>query len=340
MTPTLTPTFAGPAGTFTADTCAPLRGAATSGQVELAAYGRATYPGVHIDDDVLPQLNSVGSWIAPFDQDWGLDWHRNEGIEFTCVTAGSVSFSCETEVHELEAGDVTITRPWQLHRVGGPNVTSSTLTWFIVDVEVRRPNQAWNWPAWLPIVTKDLDRLTELLSHNERPVWRAGKSLLGAVTNLERTLRGEVTQPMSRIAASVTEVLIELGDLLERQSPPLNPYLSSTERMVRMFLSGLADRIDEPWTVDEMASSCGLGRTRFIHYSRQICNLSPLEYLTNLRLQRAATLLAQTEFKVSDIAAICGFQSGQYFATTFRRRFHRSPVEHRRAHQVVAETPR
>ena len=333
---TTSPTvFDGPSELFVADTCSPLREAGESGAVKLAAYGRGSYPGEPISDGVLDQLNSVGTWEASFDQDWGLDWHRNEGIEFTCVTSGTVDFSCEGEDYQLTAGDITITRPWQLHRVGRPNVTASTLTWFIIDVGVRRPNQEWVWPSWLPISADELSRMTELLSHNERPVWRANKAVTETMAGLERALKRGVSQPMSRIGVAVAEVFIELRDLLEQEGPVLNPYLSSTERTVKLFLSRLHQRLDEPWTVDDMAAECGLGRTRFAHYCKQMINVTPLEYLSALRIERAADLLAETDLKVADIAFMCGFQSSQYFATTFRRRFQRGPLEHRKLHAAA-----
>ncbi|WP_210508926.1 AraC family transcriptional regulator [Naasia sp. SYSU D00057] len=329
------PRFIGPGGTFVADTCAPLRDAGDSGDIGLWAYGRGTYPGEPIPPEILPQLKSVGGWEITSDQDWGLDWHRNEGIEFTCVSAGSIPFSCENEEFDLTAGHITVTRPWQLHRVGRPNVSSSTLTWFIVDVDVRRPNQEWVWPSWLPIPAPDLARLTELLSLNERPVWRASKTLLAAVDTLERTLRGQVSQPMARIATSIAEIFIELGDLLEQQEPILDPYLSSTERTVSLFLQRLRERTQEQWSVDRMAEECGLGRTRFVHYCKKMVNLTPLEYLSLLRVEQAKHLLTTTDLLVSDVAQLCGFQSSQYFSTSFRRATGMQPAQLRRERQLA-----
>jgi AraC family L-rhamnose operon regulatory protein RhaS len=324
-------TFAGPEGTFVADTCAPLRDAGASGRIGLWAYGRGAYPGRSMDQDVVPQLRSVGTWEASTDQDWGLDWHRNEGIEVTCLSAGQLPFSCEDEEYDLTAGHITVTRPWQLHRIGRPNLGSSALTWLILDVEVRRPNQQWTWPDWLPIPRADLDRLTELLSHNEMPVWRAGKGLLAAFDALQRTLRRDASQPMARIAISVAEVFIELRDLLEQQQPALDPYLSSAERTVQLFLSTLPERLDELWTLDRMAAECGLGRTRFVHYCRQLVNVPPLEHLIALRIEKGRALLAGSELRIGDIAQLCGFQSSQYFSTVFRKHTSAQPAQFRSA---------
>jgi AraC-like DNA-binding protein len=320
-------TFTGPTETFLADTCSPLRDAGRDGAIGLWAYGRGSYPGEPMDPLVLPQLKNVGMWEVTSDQNWGLDWHRNEGIEFTCISAGRLPFSCEGEEYNLGADFITVTRPWQLHRVGRPSVTSSTLTWFILDVEVRRPNQDWVWPEWLPIPAADLRRMTELLSHSEHPVWKASKGLLGAVATLQRTLRNEASQPMARIATSIAEIFIELRDVLEQQQPALDPYLSSTERTVELFLRRLPERISETWTIEEMASQCGLGRTRFVHYCRQMTNVSPLEYLTGLRVQRARQLLIGTDLRVAEIGFMCGFQSSQYFSTAFRRHTGMQPAQ-------------
>ncbi len=312
--------YEGPAAVYYADTCAPLRDAGASGRIGLWAYGRNSYPGVTMPPDVLPALKSVGVWEVSAPQDWGLEWHRNEGIEVTLVSSGKTSFSCDGVDYDQPAGTVTVTRPWQLHRVGRPHVGPSTLSWFIVDVGVRRPNQEWVWPSWLPMSQPDLQRLTELLSHNERPVWRANRSLLDAFARLDKTLRGGGTQPLARIAICVTEVLIELAELLEQQHDlVLDPRLSSTERTVALFLQTLTDRLGEEWTVDRMARECGLGRTRFLHYCRQSVNVTPLELLQDLRIRRATELLQAGRYSILDVALMCGYQSSQYFATVYRR---------------------
>ena len=308
----------------------PLRAAADTGEIDLWSYGRATYPGEQILPGVLPNLKSAGTWAITKDQTWGLDWHLNEGIEFTCVTAGSIPFSCEGKDFDVPAGYVTITRPWQLHRVGRPYVSSSRLTWFILDVGAHHPEQEWTWPEWLPMPAADIARLGDLLRGSDQSVWRASKDLLAAAEHLERALRGETTQPMARTATAIAEIFIELKDLLEEHNPA-STYLSPTERAVRRFLEELRERTDESWTVDRMAAECGLGRTRFAHYCKQFVNRTPLDYLALLRIERAKTLLTDTDLRVSDIALLCGFQSSQYFATSFRRATGLQPLQLRRS---------
>lgn len=294
----------------------------------MAALARGRYPGARMPERALPGLRSAGWWDAARPQDWALGWHRNEGIELTWLERGTLGFATEAGVVELQPGDLTVTRPWQPHRVGEPVVTPGRLHWLILDVGVRRPNQAWRWPAWLEGATGGLERLTELLRHDERPVWAADEAVGAAFGRLA----GAVEARSARWAGvRACEVVLALADLLERRDPPLDASLSSSRRTVALFLRALPERVGEPWTLERMAAECGLRRTRFAHYCERETNLSPAAYLTACRVERAAALLVETDEPVTWIAHATGFASSQYFATVFGRLRGCTPSEHRAA---------
>lgn len=325
--PTRPATFRAPAELFHADTCGPLEAAAQRGEVTLTALARGTYPGRPLPPDDLREVCSLGVWDAHRDQDWGLDWHRNEGLELTYVSAGRLPFAVDARSRTLEPGDLTITRPWQRHRVGNPHVTASKLTWLILDVGVRRPNQPWRWPKWVLLPQVDLHRLTLHLRQNEQPVWRADKELGRCFEAMGDALGRELTGAnRTRLKVFINELLVALAELLERKRPQLDERLSSAERTVRLFLEELPRRIEEPWTLETMAKQCGLGRSFFSHYCKQIANRTPIEQLTHCRIDVAAGLLrAHPGRSITDIAFACGFQSSQYFATVFSRQKGCSP---------------
>lgn len=53
------------------------------------------------------------------------------------------------------------------------------------------------------------------------------------------------------------------------------------------------------------------------------------DYLSNLRLEKAAELLRLTALSIQEIANQCGFTSSSYFIRVFRRKFNCSPGEYR-----------
>ena len=326
-----TAAFRSAAELFHADTCEPLEAAARRREARVVALGRGSYPGRRLPPKDLREVCSLGYWDARGRQTWGLDWHRNEGIEFTFLAAGRLPFAVDGRATTLEAGDLTITRPWQKHRVGDPQVASSRLIWLILDVGVRRPNQAWRWPDWLLLSPAKLQRLTHQLRHNEQLAYRASPEVAACFAALGQAVEGRITgESITRLKILINELLLVLADLLERRRPHLNVSLSSAERTVQLFLDELAQRADEPWTLEAMAQQCGLGRSRFSHYCRKLSNRTPIDHLTHCRIEQAVRLLAQEPGRsITDVAFACGFQSSQYFATVFARWKGMGPLEWR-----------
>jgi AraC-like DNA-binding protein len=85
------------------------------------------------------------------------------------------------------------------------------------------------------------------------------------------------------------------------------------------------DEID----VDDLARVACLSRAHFSREFRRVFGESPHGYLLTRRLERAATLLRQTDRSVADICISVGLQSVGSFTTTFRRTYGRTPTEYR-----------
>jgi len=320
---------------YHADNCRPLVEAAQRKLVRFSALARGGYPGRRLAPSALPGVSSVGVWDAAGRQDWGLDWHRNEGIEFTFLEAGNLPFAVSDETYCLKPGDLTITRPWQPHRLGNPHLGSNRLHWLILDVGVRRPNQAWRWPPWSVLTKGDSRQLTLLLRHNEQAVWRATPEIRHCFLRISQAVENDTDgSNTSRLAAYLNELLVLVLDMLQHLDIELDASLSSTTRTVALFLEDLRSNVEllaQPWTNETMAAQCGLGVTRFGHYCRQLTNVTPREYLTDCRLDAAARLLKeQPGLTVTEVAFACGFSSSQYFATVFRRRYSVTPAASRK----------
>lgn len=71
-------------------------------------------------------------------------------------------------------------------------------------------------------------------------------------------------------------------------------------------------------------SASHLARMMRLHYGA-----SPVEWITSLRLEHAATLLATTRTRVTEIAMRCGFSSQSYFSHCFQRAYGSSPRAYR-----------
>lgn len=317
--------------TYQPDRCEPLERAASSGQLKMKALRRADYPGLDLPDNVLPSVYSIGYWDAKMNQNWGLDWHRNEGIEFSFLASGNITFSRSEKQYELVSGDFTIMRPWQLHKLGSSNVTISKLYWIIIDVGVRQPHQDWKWPDWIILAKEDLDFLTKVLRQNEIPVWKTNKKIRNNFIELGKCLDNcDTTIPHSKLNILINELLLELVDLFKKGNVFLDESLIINKRTVAIFLNHLEADFRRYWSLENMAEHCGLGMTSLSKYCKELTNMSPSNYLIKLRLEAAAKQLKCDESQsISEVCYDCGFSSSRYFATAFKKRYKCSPSKYK-----------
>lgn len=71
------------------------------------------------------------------------------------------------------------------------------------------------------------------------------------------------------------------------------------------------------------------------HLSRSFhknIGISPMEYLTKVRLEHAMQLLATTTLSINEIAAFCGFSNGNYFSKVFKKKLGLTPSDYRTNH--------
>ncbi|MEN6451455.1 MAG: AraC family transcriptional regulator [Thermoguttaceae bacterium] len=319
---------------YEADTCRPLVEAARSGAVRHVSLARGHYPGRRLPRNALPGIKAVGFWDARRRQQWGLDWHHNEGIELTLVERGTLGFAVDAQEYSLKPGDLTFTHPWQRHRVGDPQVAAGRLHFLILDLGVRRPHQPWRWPSWIVLSPQDRRELTDVLRHNQEPVWRSPADVVRCFRRIAAAVESEREGcPVSALAVHLNQLLLLILEMSRHREVPLDHSLSTALRTVELFWADLRDNLDQlalEWTVRGMARRCGMGVTSFTEHSKQLTNVTPMQHLVQCRLSAAARrLVERPERSITDVALDCGFASSQYFATLFRGQYGVTPREFR-----------
>ncbi|MEM6637172.1 MAG: AraC family transcriptional regulator [Pseudomonadota bacterium] len=83
-----------------------------------------------------------------------------------------------------------------------------------------------------------------------------------------------------------------------------------------------------PWTVEALAKEAAMSRTSFAVRFRQVAGLTPVGYLTTLRMLLASDRLKQSKDSIASIAAQVGYMSESAFANAFKRQMGCSPRRH------------
>jgi AraC-like DNA-binding protein len=93
----------------------------------------------------------------------------------------------------------------------------------------------------------------------------------------------------------------------------------------------LADRdYAEPLHLDRLAREAGLSKYHFLRLFKSAYGLTPAEYVSQRRIERAQDLLRATNLTVTEVCTMVGFSSLGSFSTRFRALVGESPSDFQR----------
>jgi AraC-like DNA-binding protein len=130
----------------------------------------------------------------------------------------------------------------------------------------------------------------------------------------------------------ISSCFMELVILLSRKYQMPNRSENSRVLFVANAGSYIEKNFRKEITIKEMAEIACLSERHFTRIFRETYKITPMQYVIQLRLLYAASLLKNTTDTISEIAAISGFTDSNYFARRFRSYVQMSPGEYRRTH--------
>jgi len=87
---------------------------------------------------------------------------------------------------------------------------------------------------------------------------------------------------------------------------------------------------EESLTIARLAEVAHLSQYHFIRCFKSAYEVTPLQYLTRLRLKKASLLLKKTKSSVATIVPQCGFEDESSFIRLFKKEFRLTPIAYRK----------
>ncbi|MBE8475527.1 AraC family transcriptional regulator [Streptomyces justiciae] len=106
-------------------------------------------------------------------------------------------------------------------------------------------------------------------------------------------------------------------------------YRGLADPVLSPALRAFHDRPADTWTVASLAAQAGVSRALFAKRFTQLMGRPPLAYITECRMDEAASLLADTDLSIARIAETVGYADAFGFSAAFKRHRGRSPSEYR-----------
>ena len=87
--------------------------------------------------------------------------------------------------------------------------------------------------------------------------------------------------------------------------------------------------VRDPWTVDSLAGAAGMSRSAFAARFKEMLRQTPLDYVTEWRMQKAIELLQSSDHKLIEVARAIGYESDAAFNKAFKRVVGDTPAQYR-----------
>lgn len=241
--------------------------------------------------------------------------HRHNDLEMNLVERGEVTYFFGGRRILLQPGTLVLfwaITPHQLTQctpVTQMYWLTLPLTWFL--------HCRWPEPFKRAVLNCDL-----VYDHAPRPQDRLQsfqwQSDLGRGTLADRDI------VLLEVEARLKRMAQQVGS--PNQPPPASPHDQSQAEKMAAFLAG---SFLEPVTVEDAARAAGLHPNYAMRVFRRAYGQTIIEYLTQVRVAYAQTLLVTTDQKVVDIALRSGFGSVSQFYTAFQRVCGLTPRQYR-----------
>lgn len=165
--------------------------------------------------------------------------------------------------------------------------------------------------------------------------------------------------PMSAVTLAGERLGFEAAQLLHKmlqgEAPPAEPILippvevitrQSTDVLaiedpeIAAIVKHIREKACSGLTVMDLLQKFAIDRRKLERRFKALFNRSPYDEILRVRIERARTLLTQSDFKLPDIAEQCGFAHLQNFGRVFRLATGHTPAAFRRQFRHAQNVPR
>lgn len=265
--------------------------------------------------DVAPDRDYRAAYVALQARLGGGTLHDHDFYEVMWVLAGRGTHRVSGQALPLAVGDLVLVRPGDRHRV---EVAAQKRLDF-VNVAFR----AGLWRAFLALAGQTPAARS----------WDAGDT--PPAVHVEEPDRTSFNAEVDRLLqaydgpGSQLELLRYLGAVVgllapERRRPPIGSGAGEPD-WLRQAARGMHEPENLRIGFSRFVSLCGVSEGHLARALRRYRGQTPVEFITELRLRRAAMLLESTSAPIGEVALESGFDNLSYFHRRFRQRFGSTP---------------
>lgn len=262
--------------------------------------------------------------------------HRHDYTQIWYVTRGYCEHYVEGQSYTMSVGDAFLLPPQVTHSTVLQNDSSIICCEFYMESLFPDKPHSYNK---LQEMTQNISftLLFQQELHSTQPKFPLSPQGQRETEKLLRSMLAEYRQEEpffeDKLYLLVLELLLNFAR--EYTMSPIREVSEKAYDKYRSMVAGAIGYIDrhyaEPISLEDICRISMVSKTYFCYLFKMLTHKTFVEYLTDLRLERAMELLRQTSQSIIDISQAVGFRDSAHFSRTFKQARGISPREYRQA---------
>jgi len=113
----------------------------------------------------------------------------------------------------------------------------------------------------------------------------------------------------------------------QERTPTVSSYIQEEMDYARRYFN---EHYNEEINIEAYAQTRNMSVSWFIRNFKQVTMKSPMQYILAVRINNAVSLLESTDYNVTEISAIVGYDNPLYFSRIFKKQKGLSPSDYRK----------
>ncbi len=165
--------------------------------------------------------------------------------------------------------------------------------------------------------------------HHFKNMLRLTRDELATIEVILNTMFVEQEQKNDGYKVILLNRLEELVVLLSRHYSNIKTTRAKALLRISKVIDFIETNYQKNINIDELSEMAFMSKRNFMRVFKGAVGLSPINYLKQVRLQKARFLLRETNRQIYDISDLCGFTDSNYFIKCFKKTYGTTPNKFR-----------
>lgn len=276
-------------------------------QKENAKHGEAFFP--------------VQKYITRLASDYPVvTTHWHEEAELTLITKGDCLYQIDLIDYEVKEGDILFIPPLFLHSISlhsSKELVSETYV-FHLNFLGGNSTDICSTRYLAPMMNQEFSM--PYLITPEHPAYASLRTIFNQITSLyDEAITGYELALKSLFLQAVFL-------LLQYSKKTASPDTGTPSDKLKHVLDYIEMHFAEPISVSDLAKLCYFSDYHFMRFFKKHMNMTCMEYINNLRLEKSVKLFEQGNTSILEVSLSVGFHNLSYFHRAFKKKYHMTPL--------------